>query len=145
MDPGDHSTHAPAAEPPVEYKASTWLLGMATAALLLFAALTVAAAIFPALPWFAGAVGVIGTLIGVGGMIELLTGRVRLEEDSLVVVHWFQTTRLPLADIAAVSLEGGLTSVRLKTGAWKRLPEWLGANTSLGRRLRDRLRDYSNP
>ena len=132
--------HAPTAEPAIEYRASPWLLGMAVAASLLFAALALAAVVFPKVSLFAGLVGAAGVLAGAGGVVELLTGKVRLETDGLVIVHWFRTERLRLADIEKVSLDGGQTSVRLKTGTWKRLPEWLGANKSLGRRLSDRLR-----
>jgi hypothetical protein len=129
----------------VSYRTPRWLLWGAIAAFLLFGALTLAAILSRAIPLLALWVGVAGMVIGLGGILELVVGRVILEQNGLVIHHWFRTERIRIDDVAAVSLEGGRISLRLKTGQWKRLPEWLGSNRSLGRRLRDRLGVESSP
>ena len=127
-------------ERPVEYKPSRWLRGTVFVACLLFVGLTIGAIVVPGMSPIVLWVGIAGVLIGVGGLVEVFVGRVTLEPDCVVITQWFRTERVRFNDIAAVSLEGGITSLRLRTGSWKRLPEWIGANKSLGRRIRDRLK-----
>jgi hypothetical protein len=124
----------------IEYRAPHWLIWTAIAASILFGLVALGAVLDRDIPSYVLWVGAVGVLLGIGGVIEAMVGRVVLEEDRIVIRQWFRTERLPLADVAAVSLEGGRVSLRLKTGTWKRLPEWLGADRSLGRRLRDRLK-----
>ena len=123
----------------IEYRAPRWLIWAAIAATILFSLVALAAVLDRDIPSYVLWVGIVGILLGIGGVIEAMVGHVVLEEDRIMIRQWFRTERLPLADVAAVSLEGGRVSLRLKTGKWKRLPEWLGADRSLGRRLRDRL------
>ena len=111
---------------------------------MLFSVVALAALLNSDIPRLALWVGSAGSLLGIGGVIETLTGGVVLERDAVVIRQWFRTERLSLADIAAVSLEGGRVSLRLKSGTWRHLPEWLGGNRSLGRRLRDRLKSEAN-
>ena len=128
----------------IEYRAARWLIWAAIAVSILFGLVALAAVLDRDIPSYVLWVGVVGVLLGIGGVIEAMVGRVVLEDDRIVIRQWFRTERLPLADVAAVSLEGGCVSLRLKTGTWKRLPEWLGANRSLGRLLRDRLKADAN-
>jgi hypothetical protein len=88
-------------------------------------------------------VAIIGTLIGIAGIAEVFMGRVTLESDSLVITQWFRTDRVFLRDVERVSLEGGVISLWLRTGRWKRLPDWIGANKSLGWHIRDRLKSLT--
>jgi hypothetical protein len=130
----------PSAESAVDYKPSRWLRGGVMVACLLFVILVLGAILLPGMSPIVLWVGIAGVVVGVGGIAEVLVGRVTLEPDCLVITHWFRTERVLFSDIAAVSLEGGYTSLQLRTGSWKRLPEWIGANRSLGRRIRDRLK-----
>ena len=122
------------------YRAPRWLLWSVVAALALFLALALYAVTHDGVSRLALWVGIVGVLLGVLGVFEMLLGRIILERDQIVIHQWYRTERLELEDVASVSLEGGLVSLRLKTGSWKRLPEWIGANRSLGQRLRDRLK-----
>jgi hypothetical protein len=69
------------------------------------------------------------TLIGVGGIIEVATSRVVLEDDALECGTIWSRRRYPVADIASVSWEkGGGVFLTLKAGGFAKLPE-LGYNS----------------
>jgi hypothetical protein len=125
------------------YKAPRWVLWVVGGAFVTFCIVALAAILHPDIPRYGVWVSSAGVLLGLGGIIEVLVGRVVLERDSIVIRQWYRTERVPLADVVGVSLEGGRTALRLRTGTWKRLPEWLGANQSLGRRIRDRLKSQA--
>ena len=129
--PNTHST--------VEYGPSRWLRVAAIVACVLFVILVLGAIFLPGMSPIVLWIGIVGVLVSVAGIAEVFVGRVTLESDCVVITQWFRTERVPLRDVAAVSLEGGYTSLRLRTGSWKRLPEWVGANKSLGRRIRECL------
>jgi hypothetical protein len=126
-------------DPTLTYRAPRWLLWLVVGAVLVFAAVAAVAVLVPSVPSYGVWVSVGGVMLALGGLTEVLFGKVTLEEDCVAITHWFRTERVPLRDVAAVSLEGGRTSLRLITGGWKLLPEWLGADQSLGKRIRDRL------
>ena len=126
---------------PISYRAPRWMLWGVIVALLLFSALLMAPTLNAGIPRYVGWIGGVGVLIGVGGILELVIGRVVLERDHIVIRQWYRTDRVSLAEVESVSLEGGLTALRLKTGKWRRLPEWIGANRSLGANLRARLKN----
>lgn len=128
---------------PFTYKAPRWILWAVGAAFVTFGVAAAIAFLAPNSPRYSVWVSGTGLLLSVGGMVELLVGRVVLEPDCIVIRQWYRTERVPLADVVGVSLEGGSTALRLRTGAWKRLPEWLGADQSLGRRIRDRIKDHA--
>ena len=134
----------PTTESPVEYTPSRWLRGGVLVACLLFVVLVLGAILLPGMSPIVLWVGICGVLVGVVGLAEVLVGRVTLEADSLVITQWFRTERVLLNDVAAVSLEGGYISLQLRTGSWRRLPEWIGANRSLGRRIRDQLKSSTS-
>ena len=125
---------------PISYQAPRWMIWGVVVALLLFSALLLAPTLNAGIPRYVGWIGGAGVLIGLGGILELVVGRVVLEHDHIVIRQWYRTERVPLADVARVSLEGGLISLRLHTGQWKKLPEWIGANRSLGTRIRNQLK-----
>jgi hypothetical protein len=52
----------------------------------------------------------------------------------------FTTKRIALSDVEKVSAEGGRTALLMKTGKWKKLPEWIGSNMRCGRRVADTLK-----
>jgi len=125
---------------PISYRAPRWMLWGVIVALLLFSALLMAPTLNAGIPRYVGWIGGAGVLIGLGGILELVVGRVVLERDHIVIRQWFRTERVPLTDVESVSLEGGLIGLRLKAGKWKKLPEWIGANRSLGARIRNKLK-----
>jgi len=133
----------PSTESTIDYKPPRWLRGGVMVTCFLFVILVLAAILLPGMSPIVLWVGIAGVVVGVGGVAEVWVGRVTLEPDCVVITQWFRTERVPLSDIAAVSLEGGYTSLQLRTGSWKRLPEWIGANRSLGRRIRDRLERWT--
>jgi hypothetical protein len=123
-----------------EYGAPRWFRVSVVVACLMFVGLLLAAIWLPGLSPIVLWAGIAGTLIGVAGIAEVFVGRVTLESDSLVIRQWYRTDRVFLRDVERVSLEGGLISLRLRAGSWKRLPEWIGANKSLGARIRGHLK-----
>ena len=64
------------------------------------------------------------TLIGIGGVIEVATSRVVLEDDALECGTIWSRRRHPAAGIASVSWEkGGGVFLKLKAGGFAKLPE----------------------
>jgi hypothetical protein len=69
------------------------------------------------------------TLIGIGGIVEVATSRVVLDDDALHCGTLWSRRRYPVNDIASVSWEkGGGVFLKLKAGGFGKLPE-LGYNS----------------
>ena len=69
------------------------------------------------------------TLLGIGGVIEVATSRVVLQDDALECGALWSRRRYPVSEIASVTWEkGGGVYVKLKAGGWAKLPE-LGYNS----------------
>jgi hypothetical protein len=73
------------------------------------------------------------------GVVESFVSSVDIEPKTIVIKGIFKTERVAISDIGKVSAEGGRVAVFMKTGKWKKLPEWLGANMSARRRIADKL------
>lgn len=85
------------------------------------------------------ALSVIMAAFALIGVIESWVSRVDIEPDTIVIKGVFKTERIAFSQITKVSADGGRIGVFMKTGKWKKLPEWLGANMSARRRIADRL------
>jgi hypothetical protein len=133
----------PSGDQAIDYRAPRWFRISVVVACLLFVGLLIGAILVPGMSRLVLWVAIIGTLIGIAGIAEVFMGRVTLESDSLVITQWFRTDRVFLRDVERVSLEGGVISLWLRTGRWKRLPDWIGANKSLGWHIRDRLKSLT--
>ena len=75
------------------------------------------------------------------GFVDFIVARVNLEGDSVRIAGLFKRERIRYDEIESVRLDGGYTCLRLKTGRWRKLPAWLGANMSARRRIADRLKE----
>ncbi len=121
------------------YRPSLWIRVVVGATVLVFAALT-AVAFRTGLDWYflAVAVGMLGFSILV--FVETFIARLDIEGHTIAIKSMFRTTRIALADVQKVSAEGGRTSLLMKSGSWTKLPEWIGSNMSVRRRVADRLK-----
>jgi hypothetical protein len=72
--------------------------------------------------------------------VESFIAHVVVEADAIAIKGMLTTQRIALSDVEKVSAEGGRTSLLMKTGKWKKLPEWIGSNMSVRRRVADRLK-----
>jgi len=79
------------------------------------------------------------TVCAVLAMIEAIIARVSVHASEVVIKGLVRTERVALANVEKVSAEGGRVALYMKTGRWKKLPEWLGANMSARRRIADCL------
>ncbi len=80
-----------------------------------------------------------GAVLALIAIIDLRASRVVVESDAVRMVGLFKKERVAFSEIAEVKLDGGRTCLRLRSGEWKRLPEWLGASMSARHRIADRL------
>src|SRR5262245_52623580 len=79
------------------------------------------------------------TVCALLALIEAIIARVFVHPREVVIKGLVRTERVALGDVEKVSAEGGRVALYMKTGRWKKLPEWLGANMSARRRIADRL------
>jgi hypothetical protein len=120
------------------YRPYPWVRIAIGVAFLIFAAIT-AIAIIADLKLIYIAVSVVMTAFALVGVIESWVSRVDVEPDTIAIKGVFKTERIALSQVTKVSADGGRIGVFMKTGKWKKLPEWLGANMSARRRIADRL------
>lgn len=106
--------------------------------LLVFIAITVIGFKAGVKPLYLG-VSVVMTVLTVVGLVETFVSRVDVEPDAIAVKGLFATKRVAFLQVEKVSAEGGRIGLYMKTGKWKKLPEWLGSNMSARRRIADRL------
>ncbi len=125
-------------QPAIEYRPPRWLVALAVSSFALFAAL---AGFF-----IQSSEGIhytlaslVLTLLAALGVVEVLVSRIMLESDSVLVRSLFRSQRILFRDVEEVRLDGGRTCLRLKSGGWKKLPEWLGASMSVRHRIGNRL------
>ena len=120
------------------YRPSLWVLVAVSVTLLIFItilAIGIYTDIKPA--YVALSAGM--ALCTVVALLEAIIARVYVQTHQVVIKGLVRTERVSLADVEKVSAEGGRVALYMKTGRWKKLPEWLGANMSARRRIADRL------
>lgn len=120
------------------YRPAAWIRISIGVTLLIFVGITLTA-IRAELKLVYVAVSVVMAVFALLGVVESWVSRVDVEPDTIAIKGVFKTERIALSQIAKVSAEGGRIGVFMKTGKWKKLPEWLGANMSARRRIADRL------
>ena len=120
------------------YRPSLWVLVAVSLTLLVFITILIIAIYTDIKPAYAAlAAGM--TLCTLLALIEAIVARVYVEPKQVVIKGLVRTERVALADVEKVSAEGGRVALFMKTGRWKKLPEWLGANMSARRRIADHL------
>ena len=120
------------------YRPSLWVVVAVSVALLIFLAI-LAVAVFNDLRPAYVALSALMTVCALLGLIEAIVDRVHVHPSEVVIKGLVRTKRIAFADVEKVSAEGGRLALYMKTGRWKKLPEWLGANMSARRRIADRL------
>ncbi len=120
------------------YRPSLWVLVAVGVALLIFIAI-LSMAVFTDIKPVYVALSAVMSLCAVLAMIEAIIARVHVQPNQIVIKGLLRTERVAFAEVEKVSAEGGRLAVYLKSGRWKKLPEWLGANMSARRRIADRL------
>ncbi len=84
-------------------------------------------------------VSVAMTVFTVIALVESFVSRVDVEPHTVAIKGLVRTKRIELSQVEEVSAEGGRVALRMKSGKWKKLPEWMGADMSARRRIADRL------
>ena len=130
--------NCPASEGSHTYRPSAWVRVAVGVAFLLFVGITVIA-VQTALKPFYVVVSAGMAILAAIGVVELFVERVDLENDVVAIKRLFKAERIALSEVEKVSAEGGRTALLMKTGKWKKLPEWMGANMSLRRRIADKI------
>jgi hypothetical protein len=121
------------------YRPSRWIRLVVGLTLLVFVAIAVVAFRTDLHPFYrAVAVGMVG--FAALAFAETFVARVDVERGTIVTKSLFATRRIALTDVQKVSAEGGRTSLYMKTGKWKKLPEWMGSDMSARRRIADQLK-----
>ena len=120
------------------YRPSLWVLIAVCVTLLIFSTILIIA-IYTDIKTAYVALAAFMTLCTLLAMIEAIIARVHVEPRQVVIKGLVRTERIALTDVEKVSAEGGRVALFMKTGRWKKLPEWLGANMSARRRIADRL------
>ena len=120
------------------YRPSLWVLVAVCVTLLIFITILIIA-IYTDIKVAYVALAAFMTFCTVLALIEAIIARVHVELRQVVIKGLVRTERVALADVEKVSAEGGRVALFMKTGRWKKLPEWLGANMSARRRIADRL------
>ncbi|NJL29617.1 MAG: PH domain-containing protein [Thermoanaerobaculia bacterium] len=75
-------------------------------------------------------VAVLFVVVAALAVTEIMIERVRVTADGVEIRRLFKREVIGFAEIERVSMEGGGIALLLRTGGWKKLPGWLGANTS---------------
>ncbi len=122
------------------YRPSLWVLIAVCITLLIFITI-LAIAIYTDIKPAYVALSAGMALCAVVAIIETIVARVHVQANHVVIKGLVRTERVALADVEKVSAEGGRVALYMKTGRWKQLPEWLGANMSARRRIADRLKE----
>jgi hypothetical protein len=120
------------------YYPSRWIRVAIGVTLLVFIGITVMAIMNDLKPLYVAA-SVVMTALTVIALVETFVSRVDVEPHAVAVKGLLTTKRIELSQVEKVSAEGGRVALYMKTGKWRKLPEWLGANMSARRRIADRL------
>ncbi len=120
------------------YRPSLWVLIAVAVTLLIFITILTIAIYNDIQPAYV-AVAAFMTVCTLLALIEAIIARVFVRPREVVIKGLVRTERIALSDVEKVSAEGGRVALYMKTGRWKKLPEWLGANMSARRRIADRL------
>ena len=121
------------------YYPSRWIRVAVGVAMLVFVAILVIA-IKTGLKPFYLVVSIGMVAFAALAFVESFIARLDVETDAIAIKGLFNTKRIALSDVDKVSAEGGRTALLMKTGKWKKLPEWIGSNMSVRRRVADRLK-----
>ncbi len=121
------------------YHPSPWIKVIVGVSLLVFVAILITALQTGiATAYVAIAIGMVA--FAALAFVECFIARVDVEPNAVAIKTLFGTKRIHLSDVEKVSAEGGRTSLLMKTGKWKKLPEWIGSNMSVRRRVADQLK-----
>ena len=120
------------------YYPSRWIRVAVGVTLVVFVGITVLAIMNDLKPFYVAA-SVVMTISTVVALVESFVSRVDVEPHAVAVKGLLRTKRIELSQVEKVSAEGGRVALHMKSGKWKKLPEWLGADMSARRRIGDRL------
>ena len=120
------------------YRPSLWVFVAVSVTLLIFITILIIAIYTDIKPAYV-ALSAGMTFCTLLALVEAIIARVYVEPRQVVIKSLVRTERVALADVEKVSAEGGRVALYMKTGRWKKLPEWLGANMSARRRIADHL------
>lgn len=120
------------------YRPAAWVRIAIGVSFLIFVGITLLA-VQAELKLLYVAVSVVMSVFALLGVVESWVSRVDVEPDTIAVKGVFKTERIAFSRVTKVSADGGRIGLMMKTGKWKKLPEWLGANMSARRRIADRL------
>ena len=89
--------------------------------------------------WVAGGAGL--AVLGMAAVVEILTARVELQNDRLRVHRFGRASEISYCELAEVRIEDGRVFLRLSSGVWEGLPDWIagGQIMSLRKRLGKRI------
>ena len=121
---------------PIEYRPTRSLRVVVAVCLLLFGAFFAREVLVDdTRAWVAAALGLC-TLIGIAAVLETLVAKVTIGDDAVVVRDLFRSRAFTWEQIESVKLEGGSTALRMRSGKWEPLPEWMPYGASMSARHR---------
>ena len=78
-------------------------------------------------------------LLAIYVVIDLSASKVEVKDECLVIKNIIKTEKLNYDQISSVKIDGGIIVLTLKSGEFKKLPNWLGGNMSARKQIGNKV------